>query len=181
MPFGDMADEDLAAVISYLRAQPPVRNAVPANEWTLMGKVVKSFMGSMKPRHSISPAPTAPSQAATKERGESLRIVRLTPWHGAQYDSPVPRYLIVRSFEVGSDQMPFVGRRSRVLTEEEFSEITWEHSHVVVDDDGVVHTYCVYDAPSQEVVRAHSKALGQHTIDGLYEIAGDVTPADFPG
>jgi hypothetical protein len=22
--------------------------------------------------------------------------------------------------------------------------------------------------------------LGRHTIDGLFEIAGDVTPADFP-
>ena len=93
----------------------------------------------------------------------------------------MPRYIVVRSFEVGSDQMPFVGRRSRVLTEEEFSEITWEHSHVVVDDDGVVHTYCVYSAPTEEIVRQHSRKLGQHTIDGLWEIAGDVTPADFPG
>ena len=72
MPFGDMADDDLAAIISYLRVQPPVRNAVPADEWTLIGKVIKSFMGSMKPRRSISPAPTAPTQAATKERGEYL-------------------------------------------------------------------------------------------------------------
>jgi hypothetical protein len=30
-------------------------------------------------------------------------------------------------------------------------------------------------------VRAHSAALGQHTVDDLLEIAGDVTPADFPG
>jgi len=29
--------DDLAAIISYLRAQPPVRNLVPADEWTLMG------------------------------------------------------------------------------------------------------------------------------------------------
>jgi hypothetical protein len=77
--------------------------------------------------------------------------------------------------------MPLVGRRSRALVEEEFPEITWEHSHVVVDDDGVVHTYCVYSAPTEEIVRQHSRKLGQHTIDGLWEIAGDVTPADFPG
>jgi len=77
--------------------------------------------------------------------------------------------------------MPLVGRRSRALVEEEFPEITWEHSHVVVDDDGVVHTYCVYSAPTEEIVRQHSRKLGQHTIDGLWEIAGDVTPTDFPG
>jgi uncharacterized protein DUF4242 len=92
----------------------------------------------------------------------------------------MPRYLIVRSFEVGEDQMPPVGRRSRELTENEFPEITWEHSHVIVDDEGLVHTYCVYTAPSEEMVREHSRMLGQHTLDLLLEIAGDVTPADFP-
>ena len=92
----------------------------------------------------------------------------------------MPRYLIVRSFEVGEDQMPPVGRRSRELTETEFPEITWEHSHVIVDDEGFVHTYCVYEAPNEEIVRAHSRMLGQHTLDELHEIAGDVTPADFP-
>jgi hypothetical protein len=90
------------------------------------------------------------------------------------------RYLVVRSFEVGTEQMPTVGRRSRELTEEQFPDITWEHSHVVVDDDGTVRTYCIYDAPDEEIVREHSKMLGKHTIDELHEIAGDVTPADFP-
>jgi hypothetical protein len=93
----------------------------------------------------------------------------------------MPRYMVVRSFEVGTEQMPPIGRRSRELTEDEFPEITWEHSHVVVDDEGLVHTYCVYEAPSEEIVREHSRMLGKHTIDELVEIAGDVTPADYPG
>jgi Protein of unknown function (DUF4242) len=92
----------------------------------------------------------------------------------------MPRYLIIRSFEVGEAQMPTLGRRSRELTEGDFPEITWEHSHVVVDEEGLVHTYCVYDAPNENVVREHGTKLGKHTIDALYEIAGDVTPADFP-
>jgi hypothetical protein len=90
------------------------------------------------------------------------------------------RFLIVRSFDVGEDQMPAVGRRSRELAEDEFPEVTWEHSHVVVDDDGLVRTFCIYDAPSETTVREHAQMLGKHTIDELYEIAGDVTPADFP-
>jgi Protein of unknown function (DUF4242) len=93
----------------------------------------------------------------------------------------MPRYMVVRSFEVGEDQMPALGSRSRQLVEGEFPEITWEHSHVVVDDEGLVHTYCVYEAPSEGVVREHASKLGKHTIDELHEIAGDVTPADFPG
>jgi Protein of unknown function (DUF4242) len=92
----------------------------------------------------------------------------------------MPRYMIVRSFDVTEPEMEGVGRRSRELTENEFKEITWEHSHVVVDDDGRVRTYCVYAAPSAELVREHSKQLGSHQIDALEEIAGDVTPADFP-
>ena len=72
MPFGDMGEDDLVAIVSYLRAQPPVRNAVPANEWTLMGRVVKSFVSITKPRTSIHPPKTAPPQGVTKERGEYL-------------------------------------------------------------------------------------------------------------
>jgi hypothetical protein len=105
------------------------------------------------------------------------RIDRST---AVSYDEAMPRYMIVRSFEVGSDQMPMVGRRSRVLTEGEFPEITWEHSHVVVTDEGTVRTFCIYEAPSEESVRKHGAFLGQHTIEELHEIAGDVTPADFP-
>ncbi len=93
----------------------------------------------------------------------------------------MPRYLVVRKFEVDGDEMPQVGRRSRVTIEDRFPQITWEHSHVTVDDDGLVRTYCVYEAPDEETVRDHSRVLGQHQIETIQEIAGDVTPADFPG
>jgi hypothetical protein len=88
--------------------------------------------------------------------------------------------MIVRSFEVGQDEMPAVGRRSRSIVEDDLTQIVWEHSHVVVDDDGLVRTFCVYEAPNEEIVREHSSRLGQHRIDSLAEIVGDVTPADFP-
>jgi hypothetical protein len=92
----------------------------------------------------------------------------------------MPRYMIVRSFDVTEPEMQLVGRRSRELTEDEFPEITWEHSHVVVDDEGKVKTFCIYAAPSEQMVREHATRLGKHQIDALHEIAGDVTPADFP-
>ena len=92
----------------------------------------------------------------------------------------MPRFMIVRSFDVGESDMPDVGRRSRQIVDHELTEITWEHSHVVVDDTGLVRTFCIYAAPSEELVRAHSSRLGQHKIDSLDEIVGDVTPADFP-
>ena len=92
----------------------------------------------------------------------------------------MPRYLIVRSFSVPEGEMPRVGSRSRTLIENKFTDIVWEHSHVVVDSEGKVKTYCVYQAPDEESVKAHSRALGNHEVDTMYEIAGDVSPADFP-
>jgi hypothetical protein len=92
----------------------------------------------------------------------------------------MPRYLVVRRFDVGEEELPEVGRRSRTVIDEKFPQIVWEHSHVIVDEDGNVMTYCVYDAPDEDAVHGHARELGAHKIEVLYEIAGDVTPADFP-
>ena len=91
----------------------------------------------------------------------------------------MPRYLIVRKFSVTEDEMPRIGRKSKVVGQA-IPGIVWEHSHVVVDDSGMAGTYCVYEAPDEETVRAHAEKLGSHTVTLLLEIAGDVTPADFP-
>ena len=57
--------------------------------------------------------------------------------------------------------------------------VTRELSHVV-GDDGLVTTFCIYDAPSEQEIHEHAKRLGSHTVAVVHEIAGDVTPADFP-
>jgi hypothetical protein len=88
--------------------------------------------------------------------------------------------MILRRFAVEEAEMPQVGRRSKQVIEEQFPDVTWEHSHVVVDDNGTVSTYCVYAAPDEETVWNHAKALGRHEVQFIQEIAGDVSPADFP-
>jgi hypothetical protein len=90
------------------------------------------------------------------------------------------KFLVERRYQVGLDRMPEIGRRSREVRNEYFPEIIWEHSHVVVDDAGAIRSYCVYEAPSEEIVRGHAEKLGSHEILSIYEIAGDVTPEDFP-
>ena len=92
----------------------------------------------------------------------------------------MPRYLVVRKFDVAEDEMPEVGRRSREVIEGGYPQIVWEHSHVVVNEDGRVMTYCVYESPDEDTVRNHAEDLGRHTVDAVHEIAGDVTPANFP-
>ena len=56
--------------------------------------------------------------------------------------------------------------------------MSWDHSHVVSGENGV-KSYCVYQAPNEERLREHGDMVRQHTIVRIYEIAGDVTPADF--
>lgn len=92
----------------------------------------------------------------------------------------MPRFMIERQFTVGQERMPEVGRRSRKIIDASFPEIAWEHSHVALEADGGVKTFCLYEAPSEEMVRRHASELGLHNVEAVYEIVGDVTPSDFP-
>ena len=92
----------------------------------------------------------------------------------------MPRYLIERTYTVDMDSVPAVATRSKAIGHHRYPEIVWEHSHVVVDQDGRVMTYCVYESPDEETVRNHAVDLGRHTLDAVHEIAGDVSPSDFP-
>ena len=91
----------------------------------------------------------------------------------------MPRYLIERTFEVDENEMPRIGRKSNQVISG-LPGVVWEHSHVVMDEQGNVKTFCIYEAPSEEIVRKHSANLGEHAVDRVYEIGGDVTPDDFP-
>jgi Nickel responsive protein SCO4226-like len=92
----------------------------------------------------------------------------------------MPRFLVERTFNVQEQEMQAVGTSSKRIAAEKYPEIVWEHSHVIVDDSGGVRTFCVYAAPTEEMVREHAALLGQHKVDNIHEIAGDVTPGDFP-
>ncbi len=72
MPYGDMSDDDIVAIISYLRTLPPVRRDVRGNEWTLLGKVMKSIVPAAKPRLDVHPPRISPPQKMTATRGEYL-------------------------------------------------------------------------------------------------------------
>ena len=44
MPFYDLTDEDLTAVISWLRTQPAIENERPEHEYNFIGKALKTFV-----------------------------------------------------------------------------------------------------------------------------------------
>ena len=92
----------------------------------------------------------------------------------------MPRYLIERTYTVDMDGLPNVATRSKAIGHYHYPEIVWEHSHVVVGSDGVPKSFCIYEAPTEEMVREHASRLGDHVVTTIYEVAGDVSPADFP-
>jgi hypothetical protein len=87
----------------------------------------------------------------------------------------MPRYLIVRTFEIDEEAMPDVGRRSKEIAREEFPEIAWEHSHVIVRDSGSFRQFCVYQAPDPETPGVMASAWGAPHRRHLGD-RGDVRP-----
>src|SRR4051794_5655897 len=72
MPFHNMSDEDLTAVISYLRAQKPVHNKVPDNDLNIAGNLVKAFL--VKPVGPDGPIPKAVSRDTSAAYGKYLTM-----------------------------------------------------------------------------------------------------------
>ena len=74
LPFMEMqglSDEDLVAVVSYLRTQPPVHHVVPAHRYTLLGKVVKATVLANPVGPAETPSKISP-HGATIENGRYL-------------------------------------------------------------------------------------------------------------
>jgi mono/diheme cytochrome c family protein len=55
----NMSDQDLTAVISYLRSLKPIENKVPDHEFTILGKFARAFM--------LKPTPSEPTHTLAKK------------------------------------------------------------------------------------------------------------------
>jgi mono/diheme cytochrome c family protein len=74
LPFMEMqglSDDDLAAVVSYLRTQAPVRNQVPNHQYSLIGRVVRATVLA-NPVGPSSPAPAQAPRGLSVETGRYL-------------------------------------------------------------------------------------------------------------
>lgn len=81
-----LSDDDIRAVLSYLRSVPPVRHEVPDRQITLLGKLVVKFaFAGLSPRPSAGPAGVAPVEAPDVARGAYLadEVMLCTTCHTA--------------------------------------------------------------------------------------------------
>ena len=72
MPFHNTSDEDLTAIISYLRAQKPVKKEIPEHDFNTLGKVIKAFM--IKPVGPDGDVPVAVKKDSSAEYGKYLAV-----------------------------------------------------------------------------------------------------------
>jgi mono/diheme cytochrome c family protein len=70
MPYADLCDDDLTAIISYLRVQKPVKHAVPPHDVNALGRVVQAFV--LEPKGPSGPVKRSFSPEATPAYGEYL-------------------------------------------------------------------------------------------------------------
>jgi hypothetical protein len=87
----------------------------------------------------------------------------------------MPRYFLERTVgDVTREQLDAVAARSLELRDEQFPQITWEHTHVVRKGDGLT-AFCLYESPDAESVRAHANALGL-PVERMFEVETDLSP-----
>jgi mono/diheme cytochrome c family protein len=72
MPFHDVSDEDLTAIISFLRTQKPVKHKVPEHSYTVLGKVIKAFL--LKPEGPTGPVPKMVKKDTSAAYGKYLSM-----------------------------------------------------------------------------------------------------------
>jgi mono/diheme cytochrome c family protein len=72
MPFHNTSDDDLTAIISYLRSMEPVKNKVPENSFNVLGKVMKAFV--IKPTGPDGEVAKSVKQDSSVEYGKYLAM-----------------------------------------------------------------------------------------------------------
>ena len=70
MEFQGLADDDVVALLSFLRAQPAVRRRVPEHQLALPGRAIAAFVAG--PIHPATPPPAAAPRGLTAARGAYL-------------------------------------------------------------------------------------------------------------
>lgn len=81
MPFHNTSYEDLTAIISYLRAQKPVKNKVPDHELNALGKTVNAFMVKPVGPTGEPPKTVIPDTTATYGKYLALSVAECSGCH----------------------------------------------------------------------------------------------------
>ena len=71
MEFTEMSDDDITAIVSFLRSMEPVNNVVPPSEYSFLGKALLAF-GALKPQGPRKTPPVSVKQDSTANYGSYI-------------------------------------------------------------------------------------------------------------
>lgn len=85
--FRNMSDEDVAAVIAYLRSQPAVERELPERQMNVLAAVLfGAGMFPMSPQAPVTEAITAPAPGTVEHGKYTIDIMGCADCHGAKMD-----------------------------------------------------------------------------------------------
>ncbi len=91
----------------------------------------------------------------------------------------MPKYVIEREIpgigSVSPEEASAIAQKSCSVIEDLGPQIQWLHSYVVDDK-----TYCVYIAPSEDLIRQHAEQSG-FPADVISEVKGVIDPVTAEG
>lgn len=180
MPFQTMADDDLVAVVSYLRSQEPVRNEIPESRWFFMGKVMRALAPPpFAPVVDQSWPEKAPPMEPTPERGEYLAKSVANCW--ACHSPLNPLTVQLEGPELSGSINPEVSPIDPTMTVRP-PNLTPHPSGVLLkfeDEDAFVarfRTGRVY--PASIMPWGHFSRLDENDIRALYRYLHTLPPVD---
>jgi mono/diheme cytochrome c family protein len=110
MPFEEVADSDLAAILAYLRSTEPVNNPVPEHEFNFLGKLIRGFL--ITPHGAKEPIPASLQPNESPEYGKYLAY-KVANCHGCHTN----RSLFTGEFTgepfAGGLELPAIGDPNR--------------------------------------------------------------------
>lgn len=87
----------------------------------------------------------------------------------------MPQFLIERQIpgveRMSREELKSVARRSNSVLADLGAQIQWLHSYVVKG-----RTYCVYNAPDEELIREHARITG-FPCNQIMEVCNMISPA----
>lgn len=89
--FHNLSDDDVQAVVAYLRSQPAVEPATPANKLNVIGALFMNIAPVLSAQPPITGPVTSPPEGPTTEYGQYLATgFGCTDCHGAQFAGGIP-------------------------------------------------------------------------------------------
>jgi mono/diheme cytochrome c family protein len=130
MPFEEIAQDDLFAIIAYLRSLEPVSHPTPPHSFSLVGKLVRGYL--IKARGPTTEPPQSMQSAPTVEYGEYLAY-KIANCHGCHTNRSLASGEFTGAAFEGGLELPAIGDPGRTVVSPDITKdgiiADWDVQH----------------------------------------------------